>query len=64
VPLVTLTAFACLDRLPPLAPGGAQRKVVVAGASGGTGMWCVQRMCVPIYPCRTVLAGCERKEEG
>lgn len=43
VPLVALTAFACLDRLPPSKqPSGEQPRVVVSGASGGTGMWCVQ----------------------
>jgi NADPH:quinone reductase-like Zn-dependent oxidoreductase len=40
IPLVALTAYACLDWLPPA--GTAQRKVVVRGASGGTGSWLVQ----------------------
>ncbi|KAF2443937.1 GroES-like protein [Karstenula rhodostoma CBS 690.94] len=56
VPLVTLTAFACLDRLPPLKPTVAHRRVVVAGASGGTGMWCVQ-LAKKVYNCH-VLAIC------
>ena len=43
VPLVALTASACLDRLSPAHTAGAQQRIVVAGASGGTGMWCVQR---------------------
>lgn len=41
VPLVVLTAFACLAWLPG-GDGMERRRVVVAGASGGTGMWCVQ----------------------
>ena len=40
VPLVILTAFACLDWLPSESDG--KRRVVVSGASGGVGMWCVQ----------------------
>jgi NADPH:quinone reductase-like Zn-dependent oxidoreductase len=40
IPLVALTAYACLEWLPP--PTGSQRKVIVRGASGGTGMWLVQ----------------------
>ncbi len=43
VPLVVLTAFACLDWLPAERPEDGMRRVVVAGASGGVGMWCVQR---------------------
>ncbi|KAF1976988.1 NAD(P)-binding protein [Bimuria novae-zelandiae CBS 107.79] len=50
VPLVTLTAFACLDRLPPAKPFIAHRRVVVSGASGGTGMWCVQ-LAKKVYDC-------------
>ncbi|OCK80537.1 NAD(P)-binding protein, partial [Lepidopterella palustris CBS 459.81] len=42
VPLVVLTAFSCLDWLPKVDPGIATRRVVVAGASGGVGTWCVQ----------------------
>lgn len=44
VPLAALTAFACLDWLPGLrkSPNKGQRRVVVCGASGGVGMWCVQ----------------------
>jgi NADPH:quinone reductase-like Zn-dependent oxidoreductase len=40
IPLVALTAYACLDWLPP--PGISQRKVVIRGASGGTGLFLVQ----------------------
>lgn len=44
VPLVVLTAFACLDWLPREGKeaDALPRRVVVAGASGGVGMWCVQ----------------------
>jgi NADPH:quinone reductase-like Zn-dependent oxidoreductase len=45
VPLVALTAFACLDWLPPMQ--GTQRRVIVRGASGGTGSWIVQRKRSP-----------------
>jgi hypothetical protein len=38
--LVALTAYSCLDWLPP--PGASERRVVVRGASGGTGSWIVQ----------------------
>ena len=41
VPLVALTAYACLDWLPRFT--GSQRKVIIRGASGGTGSWLVQR---------------------
>ncbi|CZT13206.1 related to YIM1 Mitochondrial inner membrane protease [Rhynchosporium agropyri] len=40
IPLVALTAYACLEWLP--AASGSQRKVVIRGASGGTGSWLVQ----------------------
>ncbi|RFU32733.1 hypothetical protein B7463_g3598, partial [Scytalidium lignicola] len=43
VPLVSLTAFACLDWLPPLT--SSQRKIIVRGASGGAGSWVVQSIC-------------------
>ena len=44
VPLVVLTAFSCLDWLPEVGKSlnGEKRRVVVSGASGGVGMWCVQ----------------------
>jgi NADPH:quinone reductase-like Zn-dependent oxidoreductase len=43
VPLVVLTAFACLDWLPPESQSpNEKRRIVVAGASGGVGTWCVQ----------------------
>ena len=41
IPLVALTAFACLDWLP--LAGTIQRRVIVRGASGGCGSWVVQR---------------------
>ena len=40
IPLAALTAYSCLDWLPP--PGTFQRRVVVRGASGGTGSCIVQ----------------------
>lgn len=48
IPLVVLTAYACLDWLPPQTD--RQRKVIVRGASGGTGMWVVQCKYIPFYP--------------
>jgi NADPH:quinone reductase-like Zn-dependent oxidoreductase len=42
VPLVALTAFSCLDWLPKERKEKGWGRVVVAGASGGVGMWCVQ----------------------
>ncbi|KAF3004809.1 zinc ion binding [Curvularia kusanoi] len=44
VPLVVLTAWACLDWLPGGSGGEGERlrRVVVNGASGGVGSWCVQ----------------------
>ncbi|KAH6637713.1 hypothetical protein C7974DRAFT_450714 [Boeremia exigua] len=45
VPLVALTAYACLAWLPPAVKaeeGERKRRVVVAGASGGVGGWVVQ----------------------
>lgn len=52
VPLVALTAFACLDWLPSVGKGPniEQRRVVVAGASGGVGIWCVQ-LAKKLYGC-------------
>jgi NADPH:quinone reductase-like Zn-dependent oxidoreductase len=44
IPLVALTAFSCLDWLPQNG-GTSQRKVIVRGASGGTGSWVVQCKC-------------------
>lgn len=41
IPLVALTAYACLEWLP--SPSTARRRVVIRGASGGTGSWLVQR---------------------
>ncbi|KAF2011785.1 NAD(P)-binding protein [Aaosphaeria arxii CBS 175.79] len=50
VPLVALTAFACLDWLPPEDASVGQRRVIVSGASGGVGMWCVQ-LAKQLYNC-------------
>ncbi|KAJ4309784.1 hypothetical protein N0V94_008762 [Neodidymelliopsis sp. IMI 364377] len=52
VPLVVLTAFSCLDWLPEeqKSPNGKGRRVVVSGASGGVGMWCVQ-LAKKVYGC-------------
>lgn len=51
VPLVALTAFACLDWLPASPEAGdGRRRVVVAGASGGVGTWCVQ-LAKKMYGC-------------
>jgi len=57
IPLVALTAFACLDWLP--MPTGSQRRVVVRGASGGTGSWIVQ-LAKLLYDCH-VTAICSGK---
>ncbi|KAF2641329.1 GroES-like protein [Massarina eburnea CBS 473.64] len=50
VPLVVLTAFACLDWLPKMREKEKESRVVVSGASGGTGMWCVQ-LAKELYNC-------------
>lgn len=55
IPLVVLTAFACLDWLPSesKSPNPGPRRVVVAGASGGVGIWCVQ-LAKKLYGCHVV----------
>jgi len=58
IPLVVLTAFACLDWLPP--PTTAQRRVIIRGASGGTGSWLIQLAKVA-YNCH-VTAICSSKD--
>ncbi|KAF2660708.1 NAD(P)-binding protein [Lophiostoma macrostomum CBS 122681] len=50
VPLVVLTAFACLDWLPTEDVESGERRVVVSGASGGVGIWCVQ-LAKKLYNC-------------
>ncbi|KAI8939636.1 hypothetical protein NX059_003394 [Plenodomus lindquistii] len=51
IPLVVLTAFACLEWLPSESQSpNSKRRVVVAGASGGVGMWCVQ-LAKKLYDC-------------
>ncbi|KAF2500551.1 GroES-like protein [Lophium mytilinum] len=50
VPLVVLTAFSCLDWLPADKKKNGFGRVVVAGASGGVGMWCVQ-LAKKLYNC-------------
>ncbi|TAQ85161.1 hypothetical protein B7494_g6514 [Chlorociboria aeruginascens] len=57
LPLVVLTDFAILDWLPP--PTTSQRKVIVQGASGGTGSWVVQ-LAKHVYDCH-VTAICSAK---
>ncbi|OCL05163.1 NAD(P)-binding protein [Glonium stellatum] len=50
VPLVVLTAFACLDWLPREKAEDGMRRIIVAGASGGVGIWCVQ-LAKKLYNC-------------
>ncbi|KAN0093758.1 GroES-like protein [Hyaloscypha variabilis] len=57
IPLVALTAYACLEWLPPAS--SFQRKVVIRGASGGTGTWLVQ-LAKTVYQCQ-VTAICSSK---
>lgn len=55
VPLVVLTAFAILDWLPKESqtPNKSQRRVIVSGASGGVGIWCVQ-LAKKLYNCHVI----------
>jgi NADPH:quinone reductase-like Zn-dependent oxidoreductase len=51
IPLVVLTAFACLDWLPTETQSpNTQRRVIVSGASGGVGIWCIQ-LAKKLYNC-------------
>ncbi|KAH0609555.1 uncharacterized protein H6S33_013041 [Morchella sextelata] len=61
IPLVALTAFTCLEWLPPPHKDGTPRQVVVVGASGGTGVWTTQ-LAKKHYNC-TVTAICSGKNE-
>jgi NADPH:quinone reductase-like Zn-dependent oxidoreductase len=53
VPLVALTAFACLDWLPLRNEKDDKRRVIVSGASGGVGIWCVQ-LAKRLYDCHII----------
>jgi NADPH:quinone reductase-like Zn-dependent oxidoreductase len=54
IPLVVLTAFACLDWLPGETQSpNVKRRVVVSGASGGVGIWCVQ-LAKKLYDCYVI----------
>jgi NADPH:quinone reductase-like Zn-dependent oxidoreductase len=60
IPLVVLTAFACLDWLPGESQSpNEKRRVVVSGASGGVGIWCVQ-LAKKLYGCH-VIGICSRR---
>ncbi|EKD18115.1 uncharacterized protein L3040_007705 [Drepanopeziza brunnea f. sp. 'multigermtubi'] len=60
IPLVALTAYACLEWLP--TPSPTQRRIVVRGASGGTGSWLVQ-LAKAVYDCH-VTAICSSKNSS
>ncbi|KAH7085539.1 hypothetical protein BKA63DRAFT_19788 [Paraphoma chrysanthemicola] len=54
IPLVVLTAFACLDWLPSESKSpNEKRRVIVSGASGGVGIWCVQ-LAKKLYNCHVI----------
>lgn len=55
IPLVVLTAFAILDWLPQESqtPNKSQRRVIISGASGGVGIWCVQ-LAKKLYNCHVI----------
>jgi NADPH:quinone reductase-like Zn-dependent oxidoreductase len=54
IPLVVLTAFACLDWLPTETQSpNVKRRVIVSGASGGVGIWCVQ-LAKKLYDCHVI----------
>lgn len=64
VPLVVLTAYACLSWVPPLGSFSSQRqrKVIIRGASGGTGTWLVQLAKVA-YDCHVTAVCSSRNAE-
>lgn len=54
IPLVVLTAFSILDWLPAVSQSpNEKRRVVVAGASGGVGIWVV-RLAKKLYDCHVI----------
>ncbi|KAH7403297.1 hypothetical protein BKA64DRAFT_445819 [Cadophora sp. MPI-SDFR-AT-0126] len=57
IPLVALTAYACLEWLP--THTSSERRVIIRGASGGTGSWLVQIAKI-VYDCH-VTAICSAK---
>lgn len=63
VPLVVLTAFACLDWLPTESNSpNEKRRVVISGASGGVGIWCVQ-LAKKLYGCHVIGICSERNAD-
>ncbi|KAJ4990790.1 zinc-dependent acohol dehydrogenase (reticulon-4-interacting protein 1) [Stagonosporopsis vannaccii] len=64
VPLAVLSAFACLDWLPGVraSPGRDERSVVVCGASGGVGLWCVQ-LAKSVFGCHVTAVCSGRNAE-
>jgi len=63
IPLVVLTAFACLDWLPSESQSpNEKRRVVVSGASGGVGIWCVQ-LAKKLYGCHVIGICSERNAD-
>ncbi|KAF3053401.1 zinc ion binding [Didymella keratinophila] len=64
VPLVVLTAFACLSWLPTQSktPNREERRAVVCGASGGVGMWVVQ-LAKNLFRCHVTAICSGRNEE-
>ncbi|KAF2685795.1 GroES-like protein [Lentithecium fluviatile CBS 122367] len=52
-PLIALTALACLNWLPSESDQDSKRRVIVSGASGGVGTWCVQ-LAKKVYHCHVI----------